>query len=132
MHRPDTLTIARQQLSDAISNFHTPTCDPLAVSQWIAMSLLIKSVRRGHEHLAMRAAATLLRDAPDKLWRRIGGLAFEEVGLADIGSPNLPPSRSVASGCKIARNFDPTSKVSQRIDLVAKDWNWEVIFRVQP
>ena len=34
--------------------------------------------------------------------------------------------------CKIARNFDPTSKVSQRIDLVAKDWNWEVIFRVQP
>jgi predicted MPP superfamily phosphohydrolase len=34
--------------------------------------------------------------------------------------------------CKSARNFDPTSKVSQRIDLVAKDWNWEVIFRVQP
>ena len=29
-------------------------------------------------------------------------------------------------GCKIARNFDPTFKVSQRIDLVAKYWNWEV------
>ena len=28
--------------------------------------------------------------------------------------------------CKIARNFDPTFKVSQRIDLVAKYWNWEV------
>ena len=25
--------------------------------------------------------------------------------------------------CKNARNFDPTPEVSQRIDLVAKDWN---------
>ena len=27
------------------------------------------------------------------------------------------------SECKIARNFDPTPKVFQCIDLVAKDWN---------
>ena len=33
---------------------------------------------------------------------------------------------SVWDDCKIARNFDPTFKVSQRIDLVAKYWNWEV------
>ena len=31
-----------------------------------------------------------------------------------------------SADCKIARNFDPTFKVSQRIDLVAKYWNWEV------
>jgi hypothetical protein len=35
------------------------------------------------------AATTLLRDAPEKLWRRIGGLAFEEVGLADMGVTEL-------------------------------------------
>ena len=29
-----------------------------------------------------------------------------------------------ALSCKIARNFDLTTKVSQRIDLVTKDSNW--------
>ena len=33
------------------------------------------------------------------------------------------PDRRAGRQCKIARNFDPTPKVSQRIDLVAKDWN---------
>jgi hypothetical protein len=89
MNKSNILTIARQQLSDAISNFQAPTCDPLAVSPWVAASCLIKSTRRGQEHLALRAAATLLRDAPDKLWRRIGGLAFEEVGLADTSVTEL-------------------------------------------
>ena len=79
----------RQQLSEAISNFQTPPCDPLNVSPWVAASCLIKSTRRGQEHLALRAAATLLRDAPEKLWRRIGGLAFEEIGLADTSVTEL-------------------------------------------
>ena len=33
MNRPDS--IARQQICDAISNFQTPTCDPLKVSPWL-------------------------------------------------------------------------------------------------
>jgi hypothetical protein len=48
------------------------------------MSLLQKSIRRGQESLALRAAATLLLNDPVRLWRRIGGIAFEDVGLADI------------------------------------------------
>src|ERR1035437_2289598 len=87
MNKP--YSIARQQLSEAISNFQTPACDPLNVSPWVAASCLIKSTRRGQEHLALRAAATLLRDAPEKLWRRIGGLAFEEIGLADTSVTEL-------------------------------------------
>jgi hypothetical protein len=70
MNGPDILTIARQQLSDAISNFQMPTCDPMAASPWIAMSLLQKAIRRGHEHLALRAATTLLHVSPERLWRR--------------------------------------------------------------
>jgi replication-associated recombination protein RarA len=84
MNEPNILAIARQQLSNAISNFQTPTCDPLAASPWIAMSLMQKAIRRGEERLALRAAATLLRDAPDRLWRRSGCIAFEDVGVADI------------------------------------------------
>jgi hypothetical protein len=47
------------------------------------MALLQKGVRRGRIDLALRAAATLLVDAPERLWRRCGGIAFEDVGLAD-------------------------------------------------
>jgi hypothetical protein len=53
------------------------------------MSLMQKCIRRGRADLALRAAATLLVDAPDRLWRRIGGIAFEDVGgkrvRADLG-----------------------------------------------
>ena len=44
-------------------------------SPWLAMSAMQKAIRRGREDLALGAAATLLRDAPDKLWRRIGCIA---------------------------------------------------------
>ena len=44
----------------------------------------------------------------------------------DSGRPIAVPVMGRIAGCKIARNFDPTFKVSQRIDLVAKYWNWEV------
>jgi hypothetical protein len=54
MNKPNILSIARKRLCDAISNFQAPPCDPLKVSPWIAMSLLIKSTRRGHEYLAHR------------------------------------------------------------------------------
>jgi hypothetical protein len=50
---------------------------------------LQKSVRRGREELALRAGATLFLNAPDRLWRRIGGIAFEDVGLADIDTVAL-------------------------------------------
>lgn len=61
-----------------------PVQKPVQVSPWIAMSLLQKSIRRGRTDLGLAAAATLLRDAPDKLWRRLGGAAFEDVGLGNL------------------------------------------------
>lgn len=45
------------------------------------MSLLQKSIRRGETGHALRAAATLLRDAPDRLWKRLAVAVFEDVGL---------------------------------------------------
>jgi hypothetical protein len=38
MNKPNTLSIARQQLSEAISSLQAPTRDPLDASPWIAMS----------------------------------------------------------------------------------------------
>jgi hypothetical protein len=84
MNKPNILSAARQQLSEAISNFQTPTCDSLKVSPWIAMSLLQKAIRRGNEQLALRAAATLLHGSPERLWRRCGCIAAEDIGVADF------------------------------------------------
>jgi hypothetical protein len=66
-----------------------PEFQPLNISPWLAMSLLQKAIRRGHDALACRAAATLLRDSPDRLWRRCGGIAFEEIGVADLNVVSL-------------------------------------------
>ena len=84
MNNANVLSIARQQLFDAICQDQPPICDPLRVSPWIAMSLLQKAIRRGEERLALRAASTLLRVSPERLWRRCGCIAFEDIGVADL------------------------------------------------
>jgi replication-associated recombination protein RarA len=59
------------------------------ISPWVAMSLMQKAIRRGHKDLALRAAATLLREAPERLWRRLGCIAFEDFGVADLDTVAL-------------------------------------------
>lgn len=66
-----------------------PTAEPLHTSVWVAMSALQKGIRRGNVDLATRAAATLLKVDPDKLWRRLIGIAFEDVGLASVETVRL-------------------------------------------
>ena len=83
------LSIARQQLSDAMSQNQPPPCLSLNVSPWIAMSALQKAIRRGHEEFALRAAATLLLTSPERLWRRLGCIAFEDIGVADFETVSL-------------------------------------------
>lgn len=63
---------------------HTPHCNPVAISPWLAMSMMQKAIRRGETARALRAAATLLQDAPERLWRRMGVIAFEDIGVADL------------------------------------------------
>jgi len=83
---------------------HVPEGQPMTLSPWLAMSLLQKAVRRGRSDLALRAAATLLRDAPDRLWRRLGVIAFEDVGLGSLPTLGLrsPPCRVSAIASRLA------------------------------
>ena len=64
------------------------------------MSAMQKTIRRGRADLALSAAATLLRDAPEKLWRRIGCIAYEDVGLAALDTIGIA---AVSLGGKQAR-----------------------------
>jgi len=66
-----------------------PTVEPLPVSPWVAMSAMQKGIRRGDVDLATRAAATLLKSDPAKLWRRLVGIVFEDVGLGSLETVRL-------------------------------------------
>lgn len=90
MNGPDIIFHFRNQFARHIAERDgAPELRPLKTTPWIAMSLLQKAIRRGREDLALRAAATLLVDAPDRLWRRCGVIAFEDIGIADIDTVGI-------------------------------------------
>jgi hypothetical protein len=87
---PEILHLIRHDLQGAVARQpKPPTARPMHVSSWLAMSVFQKAIRRGREDLALRAAATLLRDAPEKLWRRLGCIAFEDIGVASLEAVGL-------------------------------------------
>jgi len=93
MNGPDILALTRDQLFKAVAPQGTPPLpDPLPISPWVAMSLLQKAIRRGEENLALRAAATLLHLDPPRLWRRLGCIAFEDIGVGDLDTVFLVTS----------------------------------------
>ena len=90
MNGPEILHLIRQDLQRAVAlQGRPPDARPLDVSPWLAMSVLKKAIRGGTRDLALGAAATLLRDAPEKLWRRSGCIACEDVGLASLEAVGL-------------------------------------------
>jgi hypothetical protein len=91
---------ARHQLHIAIGHFRPPPPQPLEISVWTAMSLLQKAVRRGRTELGLQAAATLLQQSPERLWRRLACIVFEDVGLGDL---DLVTLATAAMGGKRAR-----------------------------
>ena len=84
MESPDHIGSARIQLRDAILEFQPPPCNPLQISPWVGMSLLQKAIRRGRRGLALQATATLLHASPERLWRTIACIAFEDIGVGDF------------------------------------------------
>jgi hypothetical protein len=101
MNGLEILLLIRHDLQRAVARQgKPPTPQSMNASPWVAMSAMQKAIRRGREDLALSAAATLLRDAPDKLWRRIGGVAYEDVGVASLGTVALA---TASLGGKLAR-----------------------------
>jgi hypothetical protein len=98
---PEILHLIRDDLQRAVAERgEPPTPEPMDASPWVAMSAMQKAIRRGREDLALSAATALLRDAPDKLWRRIGCIAYEDVGLAALDTVGIA---TVSLGGKQAR-----------------------------
>lgn len=89
MNGPDILASLGAELAQQVRHYIPSIPDPLDVSPWLAMALLQKAIRRGHREFALHAAATLLQQSPDKLWRRVGSIAFEDIGVADLDTVSL-------------------------------------------
>jgi hypothetical protein len=72
-------------LSEALAKVDDPTPPiPLAVDRYVALSAFQKAIRRGNEDLALRAAMTLRIEDPHAIWRRLGIVAFEDIGVGNI------------------------------------------------
>jgi len=72
-------------IADGLAGADSPTRPiPLAADRYIALSALQKAIRRGNEDLALRAAANLMINGPKAIWRRLGIIAFEDIGVANI------------------------------------------------
>lgn len=76
-------------LQPLVSDRMVPTVELLRASPWVCMSAMQKGIRRGNVDLALRAAATLLKVDPAKLWRRLAGVVFEDIGLASVETIKL-------------------------------------------
>jgi hypothetical protein len=87
--RFDLFTAADTALQSLASDHKVPSVEPLRVSQWVAMSAVQKAIRRGDVDLALRAAATLLKADPARLWRRLVGIAFEDIGMGSVETIRL-------------------------------------------
>ena len=72
-------------LSEVLAKADEPTPPvPLAADRYVALSALQKSIRRGHEDLALRSAMNLMIGGPHAIWRRLGIIAFEDIGVGNI------------------------------------------------
>lgn len=71
-------------LSTLLRSFEEPHRHPLDCTPWVAQSALQKAIRRGRTQVALTAASTLLQQAPERLWRRLACIAFEDVGVGDL------------------------------------------------
>lgn len=106
----DLFTAADIALQPLASDHKAPIVEPLPVSSWLAMSILQKSVRRGDTTLGLRAAATLLKVDPAKLWRRLAGIVVEDIGLADLECVRLV--MAATAGKSVRQQFGGDHRVA--------------------
>jgi hypothetical protein len=75
-------TESKRRFAQELVNSRELDIEPLIADQWVTISLLQKSIRRGEVATAQRAAFTLFAKKGSAIWRRFIVIAFEDVGAA--------------------------------------------------
>ena len=78
----DALTESKRRFAQELVSSRKFDIEPLLADQWVVISLLQKSIRRGEVETAQRAAFTLFAQKGSAIWRRFMVIAFEDVGAA--------------------------------------------------
>src|ERR1035437_7053544 len=78
----DALTEYKQRFAQEPVSNRKLDIEPLIADQWVIISLLQKSIRRGEVETAQRAAFMLFAQKGYAIWRRFMVIAFEDVGAA--------------------------------------------------
>ncbi|MFC1672604.1 hypothetical protein ACFL12_00480 [Pseudomonadota bacterium] len=91
MNGTHILELNRSELAELVLEHrrNLPAFYPQAMSPWIAMSLMQKAIRRGEVDWALTGAAALLQNSPERLWRRLGITAYEDIGVGDFDAVAL-------------------------------------------
>lgn len=113
----DIMNSFQSELAGHLAHVTPPPLTPLPISPWVSMSLLQKAIRRGETAWALSAASTLLVNDPDRLWRRLGCIAFEDVGLADLTAVGLVTSALAGKRVRadLGREWQVASWLVQRL-----------------
>src|SRR5450759_4142301 len=80
--------------------------ESLVADQWVVVSLLQKSIRRGEAETARRAAFTLFAQKGYAIWRRFMVIAFEDVGAASPDAVAMTVAASTDPGWRKASGGD--------------------------
>lgn len=101
----DPLADAKWRLATAFDQHCEVGVEAFRADQWVANSLLQKSIRRGEIDVAQRAALTFLAQRGSAIWRRFMIVAFEDVGAASpaavattVAASTDAPWRKMAGG----------------------------------
>lgn len=80
----ELLDRTREAIAYELARSVSAEVQPTGFDVYVASSGLQKAIRRGHQAVALRCAARLLRDDPARLWRRLATIAFEDVGIGNL------------------------------------------------
>src|SRR5262249_45800831 len=104
----DALAEAKTRFSKKFVLGQNLDIEPLIADQWVMISLLQKSIRRGEVATAQRAAFTLFALKGSAIWRRFMVIAFEDVGAASPDAVAMTVAASTGSGWRRKNGSDLT------------------------
>jgi MgsA AAA+ ATPase C terminal len=102
----DALTESKQRFAKELVSSRKHDIEPLVADQWVIISLLQKSIRRGEVETAQRAAFTLFAQKGYAIWRRFMVIAFEDVGAASPDAVAMTVAASTDPGWRKASGGD--------------------------
>ena len=102
----DALTESKQRFAQEFVSGRKLGIEPLLADQWVVISLLQKSIRRGEVATAQRAAFTLFAQKGSAIWRRFMVIAFEDVGAASPDAVAMTVAASTDSSWRKKNSGD--------------------------